>query len=108
MAEIKYSTFGRWSWLRILSAGSLLFIILEKALEHTGNLNYIPSLLLVGTFTVPLAFCVFLYTRARLPGVPVPTLVWCFIWGGVLGTVLAGYLEYNTILKLGALPTLAI
>jgi RsiW-degrading membrane proteinase PrsW (M82 family) len=108
MAEVRVASFGRWSWLRILIGGSLLFFILERALMATGNPNYIPSLLLVGTFTVPLAFCVFLYTRAREPDVPVLTIGWCLIWGGVLGTVLAGYAEYHAVLRLGALPTVTI
>jgi RsiW-degrading membrane proteinase PrsW (M82 family) len=99
---------GRWSWLKILISGLILFFILEKALVSTGNPNFVPSLLMVGTFTIPLAFCVLLYTRRRQPVVPWLTLGLCLLWGGVLGTVVAGWLEYSTVQHLGGLPTLAI
>jgi RsiW-degrading membrane proteinase PrsW (M82 family) len=99
---------GRWSWFKILIGGLLLFYLLERALVSTGNLNFVPSLLMVETFTIPLAFCAFLYTRKRQPDVPWVTLGSCIIWGGVLGTVVAGRLEYDTVHQLGGLPTLAI
>jgi RsiW-degrading membrane proteinase PrsW (M82 family) len=99
---------GRWSWFKILIGGLLLFYLLEQALKSTGNPNFVPSLLMVGTFTIPLAFCTFLYTRNRQPDVPWITLGFCIVWGGVLGTVVAGRLEYDTVRQLGGLPTLAI
>lgn len=102
------ASLGRWSWLRILVGGLILFWLLEQALVRTGDPNFIPSLLMVGTFTVPLAFCALLYTRHRQPDVPWATLGVCVIWGGVLGTVVAGRLEYDTVQKLGELPTIAI
>ncbi len=39
---------------------------------------------------------------------PLPPVVVCFIWGGVLGPVEAGTLEYNGTRSLGFLPTLGI
>jgi RsiW-degrading membrane proteinase PrsW (M82 family) len=99
---------GRWTWLRILIAGSFLFILLERALVTTGILTYVPSLLLVGTFTVPVAFCAFLYSRRRLPDVPWTTLGWCLLWGGLLGGLVAGVVEYNVAQSLGILPVIAI
>jgi protease PrsW len=40
--------------------------------------------------------------------VPLPPLAICFIWGGVLGTVVAGTIEYDVIRTLGFLPKLGI
>lgn len=102
------ATIGRWSWIKILCGGLILFWLLEQALIHTGDLNFIPSLLMVGTFTVPLAFCALLYSRRHQPNVPWVTLGLCAIWGGILGSVVAGRLEYDTIQKLGGLPTLIV
>ncbi|MDB5161182.1 MAG: hypothetical protein JWO96_562 [Candidatus Saccharibacteria bacterium] len=99
---------SRTSWLKILAGGVISFILLERVLVATGNIDYVPSLLVVGTVTVPLAFCAFLYTRARQPDVRLTTLGLCAVWGGVLGTVIAGFLEYHTLLSLGSIPTLAI
>jgi RsiW-degrading membrane proteinase PrsW (M82 family) len=108
MVTDKAENLGRWSWLKILAGGSLLFFLLERTLVDTGNPNFIPSLLMVGTLTTPLAFCALLYTRYRQPDVPWVTLGLCVVWGGILGTVLAGFLEYDTLHRLGGLPTLAI
>jgi RsiW-degrading membrane proteinase PrsW (M82 family) len=108
MDRQNFEQLSRWSWLKILVGGVLLFILLERALVATSNINYLPSLLLIGTFTVPVAFCAFLYTRVKTPDVPWLTLGLCALWGGVLGTVVAGRLEYDTAIRLGTLPTLAI
>jgi RsiW-degrading membrane proteinase PrsW (M82 family) len=99
---------SRWTWLRFLIGGILLFILLERAYFATNSISYLPSLLLVGSFTAPIAFCVFLYSRAKAPDVPVVTLGLCVLWGGVLGTILAGRLEYDAWRHLGAMPTIAI
>src|SRR3712207_9470126 len=37
-----------------------------------------------------------------------PALAVCFLWGGVLGTVVAGTLEYDVARALGFLPQLSI
>jgi protease PrsW len=108
MARIDSVQIGRWAWLKILVSGVIFFILLERALIATGNLNYIPSLLVVGAVTVPLAFCALLYTRTRLPEVPWLILGVCALWGGLVGTLVAGWLEYGAVVRLGVLPTLAI
>jgi protease PrsW len=99
---------SRWTWLKVLVGGAVSFFLIERALIATGNINYVPSLLLVGTFTVPAAYCLFLYSRSRQPQVHFLSLAACAIWGGILGSVLAGYLEYHALLTLGTLPTIAI
>lgn len=98
----------RLLWLRILISGLAMSLLIERALVWTGNINYIPSLLVIGTFTVPLSFVAFLYTRNRTPQVSATNLLICVAWGGVLGTVIAGYVEYQTLLRLGVSPTLII
>jgi protease PrsW len=103
-----FEQLSRWSWLKILIVGVLFFILLERALVSTGNINYLPSLLLIGTFTVPVAFIAYLYTRVKTPDVPWLTLGLCALWGGVVGTVIAGRLEYDAAIRLGTLPTVAI
>jgi RsiW-degrading membrane proteinase PrsW (M82 family) len=99
---------GRWLWLKILVSGFFLFFLLEYALKTTGNINYVPSLLAIGTFTLPLSFLVLLYTRDKIPQVSLGNLLTCVVWGGILGTVLAGRLEYETLRHLGTVPTFMI
>ena len=99
---------SRWLWLKILIMGVGMFFLIKQALVMTGNINYIPSLLVIGTFTVPSSFLILLYTRDKIPRVSVGNLLTALLWGGVLGTVLAGTLEYATVVHLGTLSTIFI
>jgi protease PrsW len=57
---------------------------------------------------VPLTFVTYLYERLPSWEVSLPALAVCFLWGGVLGTVVAGTLEYDVARALGFLPKIAI
>jgi RsiW-degrading membrane proteinase PrsW (M82 family) len=57
---------------------------------------------------VPVTFVTYLYERLPSWEVPLPALAICFLWGGVVGTVVAGTLEYDVARALGFLPKLAI
>jgi RsiW-degrading membrane proteinase PrsW (M82 family) len=98
----------RRRWLQIFVSGLVLLFLVERTLVATGNPNYLPSVILLGAFLVPVSFLTCLYER--LPGweVPLPDLAVCFLWGGVLGTVVAGTLEYDVVRSLGFLPKLGI
>jgi RsiW-degrading membrane proteinase PrsW (M82 family) len=98
----------RRKWLQMLLSGLVLLILVERALVVTSSPNYVPSVILLGAFLVPVTFVTYLYER--LPGweVPLTALAVCFLWGGVLGTVVAGTLEYDVAKALGFLPKLVI
>ena len=85
----------------------MLFLV-ERTLVATGDPNYIPSAILLGAFLVPVTFTAYLYERLPDWEVPLPPLAICFVWGGVLGTVVAGALEYDVMKSLGLLPKLGI
>ncbi len=98
----------RHAWIGALALGSVLFFVDERTLIATSNPNFLPSVILLGAAVVPTAFVTFIYTR-RLP-YDVPT---GFVWvtavvGGVIGTVVAGLLEFSTLHRLGFLPMLAV
>ena len=57
---------------------------------------------------VPVTFVAYLYERLPSWDVPLPPLAVCSLWGGVLGTVVAGALEYEVARILGLLPKLLI
>ena len=99
---------GRFLWLKIFLSGLAMFFLLNRAFMATGNINYIPSLLVVGTFTVPLSFVIFLYSRDKTPGVSVGDVLVSAVWGGVMGTVLAGVIEYHALMDFGLLSTLLV
>jgi protease PrsW len=98
----------RRRWLQILLSGLVLLLLVERTLIATSSPNYIPSVILLGAFLVPITFTTYLYERLPSWDVPLPALAVCFLWGGVLGTVVAGTLEYDVARSLGFLPKLAI
>jgi RsiW-degrading membrane proteinase PrsW (M82 family) len=93
-------------WLLVLIGGAALWAALTWATIETGNLNLVPSVIVLGAFLGPVTFVAWVYVRAG--EVPLPTLLICFVTGGALGVTGASLLEYRTMIDLGALPTVAI
>jgi RsiW-degrading membrane proteinase PrsW (M82 family) len=100
--------FLRRHWFQIFLSGLVLLFLVERTLVATGDPNYVPSAILLGAFLVPVTFTTYLYERLPNWDVPLPAVAVCFIWGGVLGTVVAGTLEYDVMKTLGFLPKLGI
>jgi RsiW-degrading membrane proteinase PrsW (M82 family) len=98
----------RRRWFQVLAGGLILLYLLERTLLATRSLTYVPSVLLLGAFLVPVAFVTYLYERLPEWKVPLPPLAVCFVWGGVLGTVVAGALEYDLLRGLGVFALLGI
>jgi RsiW-degrading membrane proteinase PrsW (M82 family) len=98
----------RRRWLQLLLSGLVLLFLVERTLVATSDPNYVPSAILLGAFLVPVTFTTYLYERLPSWDVPLPAIAICFVWGGVLGTVVAGTLEYDVIRTLGFLPKLGI
>jgi RsiW-degrading membrane proteinase PrsW (M82 family) len=98
----------RRRWFQIFVSGLILLYLVERTLVATSNPNYVPSIILLGAFLVPVTFVTYLYERLPNWEVPLPALAICFLWGGVLGTVVAGTLEYDVARALGFLPKLLI
>ena len=95
-------------WFQIFVGGLVLLFLVERTLLATQSLNYVPSVLLLGAFLVPVTFVAYLYERLPDWEVPLPPLAVCFVWGGVLGTVVAGTLEYDLLRGLGLLALLGV
>ena len=98
----------RRRWFQIFVSGLILLYLVERTLVATANPNYVPSVILLGAFLVPVTFVTYLYERLPNWDVPLPPLATCFLWGGILGTVVAGSLEYDVARALGFLPNLVI
>jgi PrsW family intramembrane metalloprotease len=98
----------RRRWLPMLVSGLVLLLLVEGTLTATSSTNYVPSVILLGAFLVPITFTTYLYERLPNWNVSLPALAVCFLWGRVLGTVVAGTLEYDVARALGFLPKLAI
>jgi RsiW-degrading membrane proteinase PrsW (M82 family) len=101
-------TSRRWAWLGVLVAGLILYIVVLRTLVQTQNPNFVPALILLGATVVPLAFLTFAQARTGRWQVPAWALVVSALFGGVIGTVVAGTLEYDTLRRLGVLPMLLV
>ena len=102
------SFLGRHAWLVVLVVGVALFLAVERTMVATQNPNFVPSAILLGAGTVPMAFLTFVYGR-RLPyHVPVPVVALAGFLGGVIGIVVAGTLEFDAMRDLGVLPLVAV
>ncbi|MEV4434445.1 PrsW family glutamic-type intramembrane protease [Streptomyces sp. NPDC049585] len=83
----------RRPWLRIFFSGLVLWLLTVAVTFVTGNPNLVPTLVLLGSFLVPVTFVAWAFER-RDTGELTPTLVFgTFLTGGVLGVLAASLLE---------------
>ena len=94
----------RLSWIAVLVVGVAAYLLVLRTLVATENLNFVPSLLLLGSVVVPATVLTFAATGGRRVVVGAGLLALVAIVGGIIGTVAAGTLEYRTLHELGALP----
>jgi protease PrsW len=98
----------RLSWLWVLLAGVLSYLVVLRTLVRTENLNFVPSLILLGSVVVPASVLVFAASGGRQVLVSPGALALIAISGGVIGTVAAGTLEYDALRRLGFLPMIMV
>ncbi|GAB2619066.1 protease PrsW [Paractinoplanes abujensis] len=98
----------RWAWLGVLVIGLALYAVVLRTLVHTQNPNFVPALILLGATVVPLSFLTFAQARTGRWQVPASALVIAAFFGGVIGIVVAGTLEYDTLHRLGVLPMVLV
>ncbi|WP_243706212.1 PrsW family intramembrane metalloprotease [Micromonospora sp. KC721] len=80
------------SWARVFLTGLVLWVVAVPVTFATGNVNLIPTIILLGSFLVPVTFVVYAFGRAD--GVVTAQRVFvAFLCGGVLGVLGASILE---------------
>lgn len=90
-------------WAQIFLGGLLLFALADITLRFTDNVNYFPTVMMLGAFLVPVAFVAYflqqeaIFDRGSHAGSIVPTVIMCALLGGLIGTLAAGTLEYTTL-----------
>ncbi len=87
------------TWWRVLLAGAALFILGLIILVLTGNPNLIPAVVMLGNFTVPVAYVAFFYDRQHLSRLTLADMGKAFILGGLLGVFAASLIEPLVILQ---------
>ncbi|MEJ2635833.1 MAG: PrsW family glutamic-type intramembrane protease [Calditrichia bacterium] len=80
-------------WWRVLRAGIGLYLVGLIVLVLTQNPNIFPTVVLVGSFMVPVTYVAFFYERRHLSHLTLPNTAMGFFWGGVLGIFAAALLE---------------
>jgi RsiW-degrading membrane proteinase PrsW (M82 family) len=104
----KIVSFVQQAWFRVLFIGLALFGITDAALRITDNPNLVPTVILLGAFLVPVTFVVYLYQRFHHREFPVNLLAVTFLFGGVVGIVIAALLEWGTLRNLHLLSLLGV
>ena len=99
----------RFGWLAVLLVGLALFALVYQTLIHTQNLNFVPAMILLGASVMPATFVTYVASRGGGGGrLPASLIAGTALLGGVLGTVVAGRLEFDTLRALGTVPVIAV
>ena len=80
------------AWARVLASGLLLWVATVVITFATGNANLVPTIILLGSFLVPVTFVVYAFGRAD-EVLTAQRIFTAFIYGGVLGVLGATVLE---------------
>jgi len=91
-------------WLRFFVVGLLLWAASVVVTFATGNANLVPTVILLGSFLVPVTFVVYAFERYADQVVTAQRIFAAFVYGGVLGVLGASVLE-AAFLKRPSAPT---
>lgn len=80
-------------WLRVFLGGLVLWLATVAVTAWTANSNLVPTVVLFGSFLIPVTFVVWAHGRDRSPVVTVELQFRAFVVGGVLGVLGASLLE---------------
>ncbi|MFD2081804.1 Membrane proteinase PrsW, cleaves anti-sigma factor RsiW, M82 family [Actinopolymorpha cephalotaxi] len=80
-------------YLRIFFTGLLLWLIAVMVTLLTSNANLVPTVVLLGSFLVPVSFVAWAFERWRDEDVTTELVVTAFVLGGLLGVFGASLLE---------------
>ncbi|HZO65144.1 MAG: PrsW family intramembrane metalloprotease [Kribbellaceae bacterium] len=84
---------SRGRWLEIFAAGFTLWLVSLAVTLLTANTNLVPTLILLGSFLVPVTFVAWSFERWRDEHLTAELIVSAFVVGGVLGVLAAAVLE---------------
>jgi len=83
---------GGRQWLRVLVVGLVLWVASVVVTFATANTNLVPTVILLGSFLVPVTFATYAFERADQV-VTAQRIFAAFVYGGVLGVLGASVLE---------------
>ncbi len=80
-------------WWRVLLIAFGFYILGIILLVLTSNPNLFPTVGMLGSFMIPIAYVAFFYERRHLSRLTLPTISLSFLYGGLLGVFAASVLE---------------
>ena len=80
-------------WLRMFLTGLALWVAAVVIIFVTGNANLVPTVVLLGSFLVPVTFVAWAFERRETGEVTAGLILSTFVTGGVLGVLGASVLE---------------
>ncbi len=83
----------RGNWWRVLLIGLGLYLLGIVILMLTQNPILYPTVAMLGSFMIPVAYVAFFYERRHLSRLALPTIALSFLYGGLLGVFAASVLE---------------
>ncbi len=83
----------RSGWWHVLLTGLLAYFVGIALLILTLNPILFPTVVLIGCFTIPVAYVAFFYERRHLSQLNMPITARSFLYGGVLGVFASALLE---------------
>lgn len=105
----------RSSWWRVLLTGFLFYLVGIVVLILSGNPVLFPTVVMLGSFLVPVTYVTFFYERRQLSQLTLPATFMSFFYGGVLGVFASALLEpifirqlnFSTIFGVGLIEEFA-
>jgi hypothetical protein len=80
-------------WVQVALVGLLLWVASVVVTFATGNVNLVPTVILLGSFLVPVTFVVYALQHYADQVVTTQRIFTAFVYGGALGVLGASVLE---------------
>lgn len=93
MAQVTTRTHHRRAWVRIFFGGLVLWLASVLVTFVTENSNLVPTVILVGSFLVPVTFVAYAFEHRASDTLTEHTIFVGFVYGGILGVLGASLLE---------------
>ncbi len=81
------------SWLQALLVGFAFYLFSTGVLFLTQNPNLFPTVVMIGSFLIPVTYVTFFFERRHLSNITISTTFISFVYGGILGVLAASLLE---------------
>jgi len=106
--DMRRSVVLRFGWLITLIVGVVAYLVVLYVMVGTSNILMFPSLLLIGSVTVPMSVLLLAYGTEEYATGHGGLVTLTVIAGAVIGTTTAAFVEYSTLKTLPWLGMIAV